>query len=232
MLKLFNKYLELLCMCVLLATAGCKSEASPPAPTAVQEVEPALDEKGGPVNKENAVDSSGLASAPAPAPAPVPVPGPTPAPVPVPAPASGPVPAPAPAPTPALATTKAVFISPKGRQSSFTCEIAQTPSERATGLMHRKSLAPTKGMVFVFPHPEEQMFWMKNTYIPLDMIFISSDGVVVGVVENARPLSLELRGVSTPSQFVVELAAFTAGKHGIKVGTKVGFDPPLPVVRR
>ncbi len=200
MLKLFNKYLELLCMCVLLATAGCKSEASPPAPTAVQEVEPALDEKGGPVNKENAVDSSGLASAPA--------------------------------PTPALATTKAVFISPKGRQSSFTCEIAQTPSERATGLMHRKSLAPTKGMVFVFPHPEEQMFWMKNTYIPLDMIFISSDGVVVGVVENARPLSLELRGVSTPSQFVVELAAFTAGKHGIKVGTKVGFDPPLPVVRR
>ncbi len=206
MLKLFNKYLELLCMCVLLATAGCKSEASPPAPTAVQEVEPALDEKGGPVNKENAVDSSGLASAPAPAPVP--------------------------APAPALATTKAVFITSKGRQSSFTCEIAQTPSERATGLMHRKTLAPTKGMVFVFPHPEEQMFWMKNTHIPLDMIFISSDGVVVGVVENARPLSLELRGVSTPSQFVVELAAFTAGKHGIKVGTKVGFDPPLPVVRR
>lgn len=200
MLRFFNKYLQLLCMCALLVSAGCKSEASPPAPTAVQEVEPALDEKGGPMNKENAVDSSGLASAPAPA--------------------------------PALATTKAVFITPKGRQSSFTCEIAQTPSERATGLMHRKTLAPTKGMVFVFPHPEEQMFWMKNTHIPLDMIFISSDGVVVGVVENARPLSMELRGVSTPSQFVVELAAFTAGKHGIKVGTKVGFDPPLPVVRR
>jgi hypothetical protein len=194
MLRFFNKYLQLLCMCALLVSAGCKSEASPPAPTAVQEVEPALDEKGGPMNKENAVDSSGLASA--------------------------------------LATTKAVFITPKGRQSSFTCEIAQTPSERATGLMHRKTLAPTKGMVFVFPHPEEQMFWMKNTHIPLDMIFISSDGVVVGVVENARPLSMELRGVSTPSQFVVELAAFTAGKHGIKVGTKVGFDPPLPVVRR
>lgn len=206
MLRFFNKYLQLLCMCALLVSAGCKSEASPPAPTAVQEVEPALDEKGGPMNKENAVDSSGLASAPAPAPVP--------------------------APAPALATTKAVFITPKGRQSSFTCEIAQTPSERATGLMHRKTLAPTKGMVFVFPHPEEQMFWMKNTHIPLDMIFISSDGVVVGVVENARPLSMELRGVSTPSQFVVELAAFTAGKHGIKVGTKVGFDPPLPVVRR
>ncbi|OQC43058.1 MAG: hypothetical protein BWX66_00113 [Deltaproteobacteria bacterium ADurb.Bin058] len=204
MLRFFNKYLQLLCMCALLVSAGCKSEASPPAPTAVQEVEPALDEKGGPMNKENAVDSSGLASAPAPAPP----------------------------PAPALATTKAVFITPKGRQSSFTCEIAQTPSERATGLMHRKTLAPTKGMVFVFPHPEEQMFWMKNTHIPLDMIFISSDGVVVGVVENARPLSMELRGVSTPSQFVVELAAFTAGKHGIKVGTKVGFDPPLPVVRR
>ncbi len=212
MLRFFNKYLQLLCMCALLVSAGCKSEASPPAPTAVQEVEPALDEKGGPMNKENAVDSSGLASAPAPAPVPVP--------------------APAPPPAPALATTKAVFITPKGRQSSFTCEIAQTPSERATGLMHRKTLAPTKGMVFVFPHPEEQMFWMKNTHIPLDMIFISSDGVVVGVVENARPLSMELRGVSTPSQFVVELAAFTAGKHGIKVGTKVGFDPPLPVVRR
>jgi len=206
MLRFFNKYLQLLCMCALLVSAGCKSEASPPAPTAVQEVEPALDEKGGPMNKENAVDSSGLASAPAPAPVP--------------------------APAPALATTKAVFITSKGRQSSFTCEIAQTPSERATGLMHRKTLAPTKGMVFVFPHPEEQMFWMKNTHIPLDMIFISSDGVVVGVVENARPLSMELRGVSTPSQFVVELAAFTAGKHGIKVGTKVGFDPPLPVVRR
>ena len=66
MLRFFNKYLQLLCMCALLVSAGCKSEASPPAPTAVQEVEPALDEKGGPMNKENAVDSSGLASAPAP----------------------------------------------------------------------------------------------------------------------------------------------------------------------
>ncbi|HQC44804.1 MAG TPA: hypothetical protein PLC97_06215, partial [Myxococcota bacterium] len=87
MLRFFNKYLQLLCMCALLVSAGCKSEASPPAPTAVQEVEPALDEKGGPMNKENAVDSSGLASAPAPAPVPVPAPAPVPASTPTPAPA-------------------------------------------------------------------------------------------------------------------------------------------------
>lgn len=130
------------------------------------------------------------------------------------------------------ALSRASFANPDGRISTFLCEVAATPDARATGLMNRRNLAPGHGMVFVFPYPEPQGFWMKNTYIALDMIFIGADGVVVGVVENARPLTLDLRGVSEASQFVVELPAFSARDHGIGPGTRVGFDPPLPVVNR
>lgn len=131
-----------------------------------------------------------------------------------------------------LPMTRVTFANPDGRTASFPCEVAATPEARTIGLMHRRSLAPGHGMVFVFPFAEPQGFWMKNTYIPLDMVFVGADRVVVGVVENARPLTLDLRQVPGASQYVVELAAFTAREQGITAGTRVAFDPPLPDVRR
>lgn len=122
---------------------------------------------------------------------------------------------------------RAVFTTPDGRRSEFTLEVADTPATRATGLMFRRELAPERGMVFVFPSEDYHTFYMKNTYIPLDMIFISSDLKVVGVIENARPLTLDIRSVDRPSLFVVEVRAFSASSKGIGPGTLVRFDPPL-----
>src|SRR4051812_7400661 len=63
-------------------------------------------------------------------------------------------------------------------------ELAQTPEQRQRGLMFRKQLAPDSGMLFIFEHPQHNVFWMHNTYLPLDMIFITADWSVLGVVEN------------------------------------------------
>lgn len=127
---------------------------------------------------------------------------------------------------------KASFVSPDGRISHFILEVAATPEQRARGLMFRKTLAPDRGMVFVFPFEEIQTFYMKNTYIPLDMIFIDATYTVVGVIENAEPLSTKLLSVEKPSKFVVELNATTAAKHGIVIGSRVSFEPPLrPALR-
>lgn len=133
---------------------------------------------------------------------------------------------------PRLSEVHAVFTAPDGRRTEFTLEVADTPEERARGLMFRTDLAPDRGMVFVFPKEEVQTFYMKNTYIPLDMIFIASDGRVVGVVENARPMTLDIRSVERPSLYVVEVRAFTAAKRGIAPGTAVRFDPPLSPASR
>jgi uncharacterized membrane protein (UPF0127 family) len=131
-----------------------------------------------------------------------------------------------------LPTTRVTFANPDGQSATFVCEVAATPEAREIGLMHRRTLASGRGMVFVFPVAEQQGFWMKNTYIPLDMVFVGPDRTVIGVVENARPLTLELRTIPGAARYVVELVAFAAREHGIRAGTRVAFDPPLPDVQR
>lgn len=133
---------------------------------------------------------------------------------------------------PRPAEVHAVFTSPDGRRSEFWLEVADTPQARARGLMFRRDLAPDRGMVFVFPRDDIQTFYMKNTYIPLDMIFVGSDLRVVGVVEDARPLTLDIRSVDRPSRYVVEVRAFTAAARGIVPGSTVRFEPPPGPVPR
>jgi hypothetical protein len=127
--------------------------------------------------------------------------------------------------------TLATFAAANG-PAAFRLEIADTPAARSTGLMHRRALAPDRGMVFLFPSDQVQTFWMKNTLVPLDMVFVSAAGDVVGVVEDARPLTEEPRSVGLPSRYVVELNAFTARTRGIRTGTHVTFVPPLRAVDR
>ena len=105
-------------------------------------------------------------------------------------------------------------------------ELAVTPRTREIGLMYRGELPQGRGMLFAFPREEVQVFWMKNTLVPLDMIFISRGKSVVGVVANAKPLTTTPRSVSRPSMYVLEVNAGFASRHGIVPGTKVEFELP------
>ncbi len=120
-----------------------------------------------------------------------------------------------------------VTFRPAGRPAvRVLAELAVTPRTREVGLMYRGELAPNRGMLFVFPREEIQVFWMKNTLIPLDMIFLDRHKVVVGVVANAKPLTLTPRRVNRPSAYVVEVNAGFAAAHGIRPGTKAEFRLP------
>ncbi|MBI4508048.1 MAG: DUF192 domain-containing protein [Deltaproteobacteria bacterium] len=90
--------------------------------------------------------------------------------------------------------------------------------------MYRQHLPMDRGMLFLFEEEEIQSFWMKNTVIPLDMIFIRQDMTVAGVVENAEPLSRDARSVDVPSRFVLEVNGGWAGNHGVTRGTPVKFE--------
>lgn len=102
-------------------------------------------------------------------------------------------------------------------------EIAADEASRARGLMFRRSLAPDSGMLFVFPGTGVLSFWMHNTLIALDMIFLDETRTVVGVVENAAPQTDTPRGVGKPSRYVVEVAGGQAAAHAVGPGTRAVF---------
>jgi len=139
---------------------------------------------------------------------------------------------PAPGATPAAAATKptanapaVVVLTPAGHDAvRVTVELARSEEEKRRGLMYRQNLAPEAGMLFLFPEDEIHTFWMKNTLIPLDMIFIRKDGTVAGVVENAEPKTLTGRSVDKESRHVLEVNGGYARLHGITEGTRVGYQ--------
>lgn len=102
-------------------------------------------------------------------------------------------------------------------------EIAETDDERGKGLMYRKSMADTQGMLFMFDAPEEQSFWMKNTYISLDIIYVNGKKEIVSVQKYATPLSEESLPSFKPAQYVVEVNAGFCDKYKIKYGDKIVF---------
>jgi hypothetical protein len=108
-----------------------------------------------------------------------------------------------------------------GRTHSFTVEVAQTPEEQAQGLMFRRSLAPKAGMLFPFNPPRPASFWMKNTLIPLDLVFIRSDGRIERIGANAVPQSLEPITSKGPVVAVLEIAGGRAAQLGLKEGDQV-----------
>jgi len=111
----------------------------------------------------------------------------------------------------------------KGAVVSVEVEIARTPEARALGLMYRKSLGKDKGMLFIFKKEYKQTFIMKNTFIPLDMIFIGSDMRIAGWVENTTPLSTGQFSIARPSQYVLEVNAFFCRDNGISAGDEMTF---------
>ena len=100
-------------------------------------------------------------------------------------------------------------------------EIAETEAARRTGLMHRKSMDPDAGMLFVWGRPMMISMWMKNTYIPLDMLFLSARGVVTRIAENTEPHSLAPVRSGAPVLGVLELNAGSVERFAIKVGDRI-----------
>jgi uncharacterized membrane protein (UPF0127 family) len=104
---------------------------------------------------------------------------------------------------------------------AFAVELALTPDEQSRGLMYRRSLPEGQGMLFDFKRDQETSFWMKNTYVPLDMIFIRSDGRIHRIAENTEPLSERMVPSNGPVRAVLEVVAGTTRKLGIAPGDRV-----------
>jgi hypothetical protein len=119
------------------------------------------------------------------------------------------------------ATFQPLEIVTKSGVHVFSVEMATTEEEKTTGLMYRKELPDGKGMLFDFSPEQQVSMWMKNTYIPLDMIFIRADGRILRIAENTEPLSTKIISSGGLATGVLEVIAGTAQKYGIQPGDRV-----------
>lgn len=107
------------------------------------------------------------------------------------------------------------------RELSFRIEVADTPQRRATGLMHRESMPEDAGMLFCFDRTRLVSMWMKNTVLPLDMIFIREDGTIASIAENTVPFSEDIISSGEHVRFVLELNSGASSKFNIKNENRV-----------
>ena len=112
-------------------------------------------------------------------------------------------------------------VTSNGKIHLFTVEVARTEPEQQQGLMNRASLAPDRGMIFPYDPPQPVAFWMKNTLIPLDLIYISPGERILRIEANAVPLSLDQLPSGGPVEAVLELAGGRAAELGIETGDRV-----------
>lgn len=134
-------------------------------------------------------------------------------------------------PPPVLERERVSILTKSAERSGdkqFLVEIADSDAARSAGLMCRKELVAGHGMLFVYPRAHVVRMWMKNTYIPLDMFFISGDGRIVKIVADIAPQQAGRISSGERVKMVLELAAGTAKRHGIRVGDKLRRPPPSP----
>ena len=117
-----------------------------------------------------------------------------------------------------------IELSIYNKNITFNVEIAKTIEERRTGLMYRKKLLNNEGMLFVFPQERIIQLWMKNTYIPLDVIFISENKVIVDIKKNMEKLSETIVKSKVKSRYALEFNAGLINKLDIEIGDKVLFN--------
>ncbi len=108
-----------------------------------------------------------------------------------------------------------------GARHEFRVEVAATEPERNQGLMFRQELAPDHGMLFVFARTTRIAMWMKNTPLPLDMLFIADDGLIVDIHERAVPFSLDTIAAKRRARYVLEVNGGTVDRLGLAVGDRV-----------
>ena len=117
-----------------------------------------------------------------------------------------------------------IEVSIYNKNITFNVEIAKTIEERRTGLMYRKKLLNNEGMLFIFPREKIIQLWMKNTYIPLDVIFISENKVIVDIKKNMEKLSETIVKSKVKSRYALEFNAGLINKLDIKIGDQVLFN--------
>jgi uncharacterized membrane protein (UPF0127 family) len=114
-----------------------------------------------------------------------------------------------------------LVIESAGKRLPFDVWVAATPERREQGLMFVTALPEKGGMLFLFPLPMNIAFWMKNTFIPLDLLFVRENGTIARIAENARPHDLSPLPAGEPVLAVLELAGGTAAKLGLRAGDRV-----------
>ncbi len=124
-------------------------------------------------------------------------------------------------PQPALPTETLTILGDDGKSHVFTVELAITEEQQDTGLMFRTSVAANAGMLFPWDQPQVSQMWMKNTIIPLDMVFIGADGTIKAIAENTVPYSLNPISSGVPVLATLELQAGITAADNINVGDKV-----------
>jgi len=148
------------------------------------------------------------------------------------------VPAPAEAPPAAAAATScpadptgppelpwgAITFVDAPQSPRIRVELAESDPTRARGLMYRTALEQDQGMLFVFPDEQPRSFWMKNTCIPLDMLFIDRSGTIVGILENVPTLNRASRGIPCPAAYVLEVNAGWTREQGVFAGQRLEID--------
>lgn len=119
-----------------------------------------------------------------------------------------------------FATSALTIVSATGPHR-FTVEVAETPAQMEQGLMFRRSMAPDAGMLFDYKTPTVATMWMRNTLIPLDMLFVDAQGRIVNIRERAVPQSLDVISAAAPVRAVIELNGGTVARLGIAPGDQV-----------
>ena len=125
---------------------------------------------------------------------------------------------------PKLPHARVTLVDAYGGKHPVDAEVAYTRDQRTRGLMWRTELAEGTGMLFIFQGDQWLSFWMKNTLIPLDMIFIRSDLTIVGIVEKAEPKTLSARAPDEQSMYVLEVPSGWSEKIGLRKGLKVKLE--------
>ncbi|HEY0985693.1 MAG TPA: DUF192 domain-containing protein [Kofleriaceae bacterium] len=131
-------------------------------------------------------------------------------------------------PTASPTTMPKVYLSTPQGEVAVSVEVVATAAKIERGLMYREHLPPDEGMLFLMSVDRVWSFWMRNTLIPLDMLFIAKDMTVAGIVENAEPRTETLREVDAPSLYVLEVNGGYCAAHKITRGAKVRFEGVPP----
>jgi uncharacterized membrane protein (UPF0127 family) len=124
-------------------------------------------------------------------------------------------------PQPRLPTERLVIVTRDGRRLDFTVEMALTPEQQTIGLMFRPEVKADEGMIFDWGQPRESSMWMRNTLVPLDMVFIAADGRIHRIAERTVPLSLTPVDSRGPVRATLELQGGITEKLDIRVGDRV-----------
>jgi uncharacterized membrane protein (UPF0127 family) len=124
-------------------------------------------------------------------------------------------------PQPRLPEEPLVIVARDGTRHAFRVEMAVSPEHQAVGLMFRERIGPDEGMLFDWGVPRESSMWMRNTLVPLDMLFIAADGRIINIAANTKPRSTDTILSQGPAKGVLEIAGGTARLLGIKPGDVV-----------